>query len=137
MLFVPSGKPSRGDSMPSNRREFLTRAARALGSGALCTSTAAPKDLLATVAWPEELFGKALFAKMKWFNEPASATQSGDQLVVRTKPKTDYWRKTFYDYRSEEHTSELQSRFDLVCRLLLEKKNSSDCLPAAFSHVMA
>src|SRR5207249_12015082 len=27
--------------------------------------------------------------------------------------------------RSEEHTSELQSRFDLVCRLLLEKKNDS------------
>src|SRR5699024_12323554 len=26
------------------------------------------------------------------------------------------------EYRSEEHTSELQSRFDLVCRLLLEKK---------------
>src|SRR5699024_12667495 len=28
------------------------------------------------------------------------------------------------DERSEEHTSELQSRFDLVCRLLLEKKNA-------------
>src|SRR5699024_11340489 len=27
--------------------------------------------------------------------------------------------------RSEEHTSELQSRFDLVCRLLLEKKNNN------------
>src|SRR2546428_248114 len=27
------------------------------------------------------------------------------------------------DFRSEEHTSELQSRSDLVCRLLLEKKN--------------
>src|SRR5699024_12512989 len=27
------------------------------------------------------------------------------------------------DIRSEEHTSELQSRFDLVCRLLLDKKN--------------
>src|SRR5699024_11994287 len=27
--------------------------------------------------------------------------------------------------RSEEHTSELQSRFELVCRLLLEKKNTS------------
>src|SRR5699024_12867520 len=26
--------------------------------------------------------------------------------------------------RSEEHTSELQSRFELVCRLLLEKKNT-------------
>src|SRR5206468_8574315 len=28
--------------------------------------------------------------------------------------------------RSEEHTSELQSRSDLVCRLLLEKKNQYD-----------
>src|SRR5699024_11411709 len=27
-------------------------------------------------------------------------------------------------FRSEEHTSELQSRFDLVCRLLLEKNNA-------------
>src|SRR5437868_13230784 len=34
------------------------------------------------------------------------------------------------DQRSEEHTSELQSRFDLVCRLLLEKKKkqtSANC----------
>src|SRR5207249_8502505 len=31
--------------------------------------------------------------------------------------------------RSEEHTSELQSRFDLVCRLLLEKKKH---LPSSF-----
>src|SRR5437868_12233116 len=30
--------------------------------------------------------------------------------------------------RSEEHTSELQSRFDLVCRLLLEKKNYRESL---------
>src|SRR5437868_9982868 len=29
---------------------------------------------------------------------------------------------SFTSVRSEEHTSELQSRFDLVCRLLLEKK---------------
>src|SRR5207249_7769469 len=28
--------------------------------------------------------------------------------------------------RSEEHTSELQSRFDLVCRLLLEKKKKTN-----------
>src|SRR5437868_12041382 len=28
--------------------------------------------------------------------------------------------------RSEEHTSELQSRFDLVCRLLLEKKKTKN-----------
>src|SRR5437773_8105763 len=31
--------------------------------------------------------------------------------------------------RSEEHTSELQSHHDLVCRLLLEKKNSRDERP--------
>src|SRR5438874_6544006 len=33
--------------------------------------------------------------------------------------------------RSEEHTSELQSRRDLVCRLLLEKKNNSNCATAS------
>src|SRR5699024_12455190 len=31
--------------------------------------------------------------------------------------------------RSEEHTSELQSRFDLVCRLLLEKKKWTTTTP--------
>src|SRR5690606_40870497 len=30
--------------------------------------------------------------------------------------------KSLLEYRSEEHTSELQSRENLVCRLLLEKK---------------
>src|SRR2546430_10150216 len=36
----------------------------------------------------------------------------------------------FSDLRSEEHTSELQSQSNLVCRLLLEKKkhNLSDCI---------
>src|SRR5699024_12498384 len=38
----------------------------------------------------------------------------GAQLVSEVASKTND--------RSEEHTSELQSRFDLVCRLLLEKK---------------
>src|SRR5699024_11583197 len=33
------------------------------------------------------------------------------------------------DMRSEEHTSELQSRFDLVCRRLLEKKNKHVSTP--------
>src|SRR5256885_9829696 len=32
------------------------------------------------------------------------------------------------DRRSEEHTSELQSPCNLVCRLLLEKKKSTRCL---------
>ena len=34
------------------------------------------------------------------------------------------FKKEYKNYRSEEHTSELQSRFDLVCRLLLEKKKN-------------
>src|SRR2546428_8353871 len=34
-------------------------------------------------------------------------------------------RHELVDERSEEHTSELQSRSDLVCRLLLEKKKTS------------
>src|ERR1022692_5206044 len=33
---------------------------------------------------------------------------------------------TVSDYRSEEHTSELQSPCNLVCRLLLEKKNKTN-----------
>src|SRR5438067_862653 len=36
--------------------------------------------------------------------------------------------------RSEEHTSELQSRFDLVCRLLLEKKNTISGVLAPATH---
>src|SRR3989304_5872038 len=32
------------------------------------------------------------------------------------------WQSSNWDVRSEEHTSELQSRLHLVCRLLLEKK---------------
>src|SRR2546422_8393877 len=35
-----------------------------------------------------------------------------------------------HPYRSEEHTSELQSRLHLVCRLLLEKKKSGDTATA-------
>src|SRR5690606_40549342 len=36
--------------------------------------------------------------------------------------------------RSEEHTSELQSRENLVCRLLLEKKNEVGVRPAQHYH---
>src|SRR5258708_39751838 len=39
-----------------------------------------------------------------------------------TSPGNSNVRETLQDYRSEEHTSELQSPDHLVCRLLLEKK---------------
>src|SRR5437868_8365351 len=50
---------------------------------------------------------------------------------LRTKPGWGFLgrsvarMKSFLVDRSEEHTSELQSRFDLVCRLLLEKKKNT------------
>src|SRR5207249_9829418 len=44
--------------------------------------------------------------------------------VVENIDTTSRQLKEALEARSEEHTSELQSRFDLVCRLLLEKKNN-------------
>jgi len=84
---------------PANRRQFLSRAA-ALSCGALCADFVPARDLRASGEVPVagELSSKTLFSKMKWLNEPASAAQSGEQLVVTSKPKTDYWRKTFYNY---------------------------------------
>src|SRR5699024_12123080 len=41
-----------------------------------------------------------------------------------TLPESNGSGKFGEKLRSEEHTSELQSRFDLVCRLLLEKKKN-------------
>src|SRR2546428_3606843 len=38
------------------------------------------------------------------------------------------WRRRHRRDRSEEHTSELQSRSDLVCRLLLEKKKKQNTI---------
>src|SRR2546421_6674194 len=43
-------------------------------------------------------------------------------IVVAAGEKTDPAVNDLNQKRSEEHTSELQSRSDLVCRLLLEKK---------------
>src|SRR5690625_6505299 len=45
------------------------------------------------------------------------------------------WRRR-QRLRSEEHTSELQSRGHLVCRLLLEKKKSSSILNLIVSDIM-
>src|SRR5438309_7909483 len=47
----------------------------------------------------------------------------GDQLLHEVEQLVGHQRMTrFGVVRSEEHTSELQSQFHLVCRLLLEKK---------------
>src|SRR5437868_13314300 len=52
--------------------------------------------------------------------EPFVSTAAGS-IVAPSTDRTPRL-KIAIRWRSEEHTSELQSRFDLVCRLLLEKK---------------
>jgi hypothetical protein len=76
--------------MHLDRRRFLQQAV-----GTAC----------ATVIGGSRLAGNAqtsgsgsLIARMKWMNEPASSNRSGDKLVVRSRAKTDFWRKTFYGY---------------------------------------
>src|SRR5256886_5878977 len=52
----------------------------------------------------------------------------GDQPRIRVHPAEgidDQETRDEEHHRSEEHTSELQSQSNLVCRLLLEKKNSA------------
>src|SRR5699024_11392708 len=47
---------------------------------------------------------------------------SGISVFAGVGERTREGNDLYYEMRSEEHTSELQSRFDIVCRLLLEKK---------------
>src|SRR5207249_5362938 len=81
-----------------------------------------------------------LFSTFFFFNDPATTEiytlSLHDALPILapqfphcpTHPQQPFHRdcaerdQYFGLNRSEEHTSELQSRFDLVCRLLLEKK---------------
>src|SRR5437867_10628878 len=53
-----------------------------------------------------------------------SLTRRGSRRRTFQESCGDSWQ-IFSAFRSEEHTSELQSPYDLVCRLLLEKKKLS------------
>src|SRR2546430_12537041 len=48
----------------------------------------------------------------------------GVASTSKDKSIREFNKKNHYDGRSEEHTSELQSQSNLVCRLLLEKKTT-------------
>src|SRR5699024_10831235 len=49
-------------------------------------------------------------------------TLTHSQINAARKDLNNYLAQAAKNPRSEEHTSELQSRFDIVCRLLLEKQ---------------
>src|SRR5437588_1756492 len=65
-------------------------------------------------------------AKLPTKTPVAARTRTRCSLAskVPVKRLTRNWR-IGYVFRSEEHTSELQSHSDLVCRLLLEKKKET------------
>src|SRR3712207_7033438 len=82
-------------------------------------STLFPYTTLSRSGAPAQVAGQGL-ADLQ-VGGPLGACQQvvrGDDEAGRAEPALDRAR-----LRSEEHTSELQSRQYLVCRLLLEKKN--------------
>src|SRR2546429_771052 len=63
----------------------------------------------------------ALPISSRRWHQPTRQRRSLDYTIVRPHRPGPCRRR--HRLRSEEHTSELQSRLHLVCRLLLEKKN--------------
>src|SRR5207248_9806679 len=55
-------------------------------------------------------------------------TGEATNIAARLQQAAEPWAILASD-RSEEHTSEFQSPYDLVCRLLLEKKKRTVCPP--------
>src|SRR5256885_12320165 len=64
-----------------------------------------------------------------------SCFQLHRQLTVRRRHLSEEFFRS--GLRSEEHTSELQSPCNLVCRLLLEKKKNAATRPTARAHATA
>ena len=47
---------------------------------------------------PRSMAADSLVERMTWLNEPASWKGFDGKLHVRSRAKTDFWRKTFYGY---------------------------------------
>src|SRR5438309_5472797 len=60
--------------------------------------------------------------------------RSCNGVGVNAARRTSIWCRRTGLKRSEEHTSELQSQFHLVCRLLLEKKKKKKTQKTNISH---
>jgi regulation of enolase protein 1 (concanavalin A-like superfamily) len=77
-----------------SRRKFAAQMLTVTGAAFLGEKILSPTAWANNSPSPEA----GLIGRMKWLNEPASVTISEGKLVVRAKPKTDFWRKTFYGY---------------------------------------
>src|SRR5437870_11380527 len=99
------------------RRSVAERFAQAAGVDALQVLKGLREPLAREVAQLDGLLGAAAGA------QAASTTARVSKRARPTSPRTPHRIRA--EKRSEEHTSELQSRGHLVCRLLLEKKNKT------------
>src|SRR5699024_11807191 len=70
----------------------------------------------------------SIFLLWNWYCNLERAYESEGKIRTGTVVRLLIVIVTCLFWRSEEHTSELQSRFDLVCRLLLEKKKIEERL---------
>src|SRR5207249_11375518 len=94
---------------------------------AICSS-----PLSSTPTPPTEIYPLSLHDALPIFQQHLARTRLGSRprldahLVGVVKDHGFHGGRRGHKLpRSEEHTSELQSRFDLVCRLLLEKKKKN------------
>src|SRR5438034_8177934 len=100
------------------------------------TYRAAPAERLVELEWPRtgERLNRESFERYGRIGGPVVVHTNTEQMVAVAinSPLTiiasdAYWQNGTghpRPSRSEEHTSELQSHSDLVCRLLLEKKKA-------------
>src|SRR5437867_10146262 len=73
---------------------------------------------------PTEIYTLSLHDALPILADGVRDQMSEDLLHAPRVPLAGDIARELERHRSEEHTSELQSPYDLVCRLLLEKKNS-------------
>src|SRR2546422_3818459 len=85
-------------------------------------SSAAPLSLFFFFLMIRRPPRSTLFPYTTLFRSPRSIGALGHTLQLPTQERYLLTKPELEDRRSEEHTSELQSRLHLVCRLLLEKK---------------
>jgi regulation of enolase protein 1 (concanavalin A-like superfamily) len=80
--------------MRATRRDIL---AAALAAPAIAAGASAAVEG-AKPAPPPARGGGDLLSRMSWLNPPAQESYDAGRLTMRSKGRTDFWRKTFYGY---------------------------------------